>query len=154
MRQAIDLRRKKLDSFFNRASHGAIPEELQADLARLGAILICGFVERSVELIILDRLSTRAHPRVLNFIKSYFKRGTNYDCAAMCRMLERFDVNWSNKFKRFLDSRPILNESLDSVYTLRNSIAHGGDANRGLRGIMELHEAAVNIIDGLIESTT
>ena len=64
-----------------------------------------------------------------------------------------YDINWSNKFKAFLKLNPVLNESLDSVYTLRNSIAHGGDGNRGLRGINELYEAAINIIDGLIEAT-
>ena len=68
-------------------------------------------------------------------------------------MLERFDINWSTKFKTFLDLKPFLNESLDSAYTLRNSIAHGGDANRGLRGIMELDEAATLVVDGLIDST-
>ncbi len=59
MRHAITSRERKLDDFFVRANK-LTDDELKSDLARLGAVLVCGYVERCVEVIILDRLTTKA----------------------------------------------------------------------------------------------
>lgn len=153
MRQIIDSRTRKLDSFFRRTSEAGLQEEMQTDLARLGAVLICGYVEQCVAVVIIERLKTRAQPRVLNFVKSHFRRGTNYNCKAIMELLDRFDPDWSRRFKEFC----LVNEShvvmLDSAYFLRNSIVHGGDASRGMTGVKELYDSAQNVIDALIDAT-
>src|ERR1700722_13009698 len=109
-------------------------EEIQSDLAKHGTILICGFIERSVELVIMDHVTDRAHPRVASFVKGHFRRGTNYDCEAIAQLLDRFDLQWGKKFRNFTNSRDDLVQSVNSVYTLRNSVAHGGSGNRGIKG--------------------
>ena len=98
MRHAIKNRERKLDEFFLRAEN-VTDDELKSDLARFGAVLVCGYIERCVEIIVLERLTPRAQPRVLQFIKGHFKRGTNYDCEAICQLLTRFDQHWENKFR-------------------------------------------------------
>ncbi len=84
MQLVIDSRKSKLDAFFARAKSSDILEESRADLAKFGAVLVCGFVERCVEVVILQRLSGRAHPRITKFIQAYFRKGTNYECEAIC----------------------------------------------------------------------
>lgn len=153
MQHAISSRERKLDSFFLRASAKDISEEIQSDLAKFGAILVCGYVERCVETIILERLSNRAHPRITKFIQSFFKAGRNYDCEAICQLLERFDDTWSKSFRRFLSENDQLVTAISSAYAIRNPIAHGGDANRGLAGVKELYNASKATIVGLMEST-
>ncbi|NFV78885.1 HEPN domain-containing protein [Magnetospirillum aberrantis] len=153
MRFAIESRVKKLDSFFSRAGANSVDDEIRADMAKFGAILICGFVERSVEIIVLERLSGRAHPRITKFIQSYFKKGTNYSCEQIKQLLEKFDVNWSRNFKVFMDENGMVVDQLDSAYTLRNSVAHGGEQNRGLAGVRELYLAAKVVVDGVVSST-
>lgn len=153
MRLAIAARKKNLDDYFLRAGAKDIPEETRSDLARHGTVLICGFVERCVELIILERLSHRAHPRVIGFIKTHFKKGTNYNCEPICQLLERFDNAWAIKFRKFMTDNDNLVEALSSAYTLRNSIAHGGPANRGLSGVIELYDAASKVVEGLVKAT-
>ena len=115
-----------------------IEEEIQADLARYGAVLICGYVERCAEVIIIERLARKAHPRVINFVKSHFKRGTNYNCIAISELLERFDLDWARRFREFCDSNAQHVTEIESAYNLRNSIAHGGDATRGMAGVGKL----------------
>jgi hypothetical protein len=149
----LESRIRKLDKFFERAKAKTLDDEIRSDLARHGAVLVCGFIERSVEVIILERLSNKAHPRVLNFLKSHFKRGTNYDCEPIFQLLERFDTRWSQRFRKFLTENPSLAEQITSAYSLRNSIAHGGDANRGIAGVIELYDAAKKLVDGLIQAT-
>jgi hypothetical protein len=153
VRQVIDSRKRKLDSYFQRADDKALPEELMADLSKFGAVLVCGYVEKCVEIIILERLDRRAHPRVLSFLKTHFRRGTNYNCKAISELLERFDTNWARDFRDFCDANERHAASLDSAYALRNSIAHGGDANRGMKGIKELYNSAHAVVEALVQAT-
>jgi hypothetical protein len=152
MRHAIDSRERKLDAFFARAKHTG-DDELKSDLARLGAVLVCGYVERCVEIIILGRLSTRAQPKVLNFVKSHFKMGANYDCEAICQLLTRFDRDWETEFRLSITAHEQWSTSLSSAYALRNSIAHGGDGTQGLTGIEAFYTDSKNIVSALIDAT-
>jgi Protein of unknown function DUF262/RiboL-PSP-HEPN len=117
-------------------------------------VLICGFVERSVEIVIMEKIEQRAHPRVQKFIRGYFKTGTNYNCDAIAQLLERFDLEWSEKFRDLLKTRDDLIEALRSAYALRNSIAHGGTANCGLSGVQELYRSAKEVVAALGAATT
>jgi RiboL-PSP-HEPN len=122
-------------------------------LARHGAILLCGYVERSVEVIVLDRLNRRAHERVMQFVKSHFKRGTNYDCEAICQLLERFDTAWARKFRAFVEANDAVKEGLSSVYTVRNSVAHGGDQSLGARRLVDLYVLCKQCVEAVVVST-
>ena len=75
MQHAIGSRERKLDEFFQRAKKKAPDDEVVSDLSKLAAVLTCGCVERCVEIVILERLTSRAHTRVLKFIQAHFKRG-------------------------------------------------------------------------------
>lgn len=151
---AIETRKQQLDTYFRRAADPAISDEVRSDLAKHGIVLVCGFVERSVETIIMEKIAQRAHPRVQSFIRGYFKIGTNYNCEAIAGLLERFDVGWSTKFRAFLKIRDDLVEALRSAYDLRNSIAHGGTGNRGLSGVQDLYASAKAVVDGMETATT
>jgi hypothetical protein len=153
VRHSIDLRKRKLDTFFKRVEDRNLDEQLVADLSRFGAVLICGFVEKCVEVVVLERLKNRAHPRVITFLKSHFRRGTNYDCKAIEQLLIRFDPEWAERFQTFCSQNEAHAEALDSAYALRNSIAHGGDGNRGLNGIKQLYSSAQEIVEALIWAT-
>jgi hypothetical protein len=150
----IESRKRQLDEFFRRAAEPGLPEEVRSDLAKHGIILICGFVERSTETIIMEKVAQRAHPRVQKFVRAYFKIGTNYHCDAIAQLLERFDLDWGSKFRAVLKNRDDLVEALQSTYSLRNSIAHGGMANRGLLGVIELYRLAKEVVDETERATT
>lgn len=150
---SVENRKKSLAAYFKRASAPDISEEIRSDLAKYGTVLVCGFIERCVEEVILERLQKKAHNRVLNFIKTFFKKGKNYDCESICQLLIRFDKNWELNFREFIEKNEELKTHISSAYTMRNAIAHGGNANRGLEGVKDLFEAAKKIVDGLIEHT-
>ena len=149
---AINQRFERLERQINLAC-SVDDEELSANLSRFGTVLICGFVERSVEVVILERLGKKAHPRIIKFVKSSFKRGTNYNCNAICQLLERFDLSWRDKFREFMNNNEKEVEALSSTYNMRNSVAHGGDANISSTILKERCLDAKKIIDALISST-
>ena len=127
--------------------------EISDALRKYCTVLICGFVERSVEVVVLQRLKSRAHPRVLSFVKSHFKRGTNYDCNTMCRLLERFDAGWKTSFEEFLMQHEREVEGLSSVYSVRNSVAHGGSGSISSQSLRQRCADAKIIVDGIVDAT-
>lgn len=153
MQHALDSRTRQIDSFIIRLNAADIPEDIKAALARHGAVLLCGYVERSVEIIVLDRLSRRAHERVIQFVKSHFKRGTNYDCEAICQLLERFDTSWAKKYRKFIETNDAVKEALTSVYTVRNSVAHGGDQSMGARRLADLYVLCKEAVEAMVAAT-
>ena len=148
----LEQRKRALDTFFARAKQVS-DDEIKADLAKLGAVLICGFVERSVEIVVMDKISRRAHDRVKSFVKSHFKKGTNYDCPAICSLLERFDSQWAKKMKKWVDANQGPVVSLSSVYGLRNSIAHGGGQSSSLLRIIAYADDCKAVVDAMLDAT-
>jgi RiboL-PSP-HEPN len=149
----VESRERKIDAFFERVKRSNLDEETTSDLSKFAVVMICGYIERSVELVIVERISKRAQPAVVSFVKSYFKRGTNYDCEPIRQLLERFDKKWAEKFEEFLSKNGSVRESIGSAYTLRNSIAHGGEASRGLQGVLAIFVDAKCLVKALIDST-
>ena len=149
---AIEEKFKVLEQSIELACN-ATDEEVAANLRRYGTVLICGFVERSIEVVLLERLRPRAHPRVLNFVKSYFKRGSNYNCETICQLLERFEPKWKNNFRAFMDTNEKEVDALSSTYSVRNSVAHGGSAGINATTLRERRDDAKRIVDALIRAT-
>ena len=102
----------------------------------------------------LHRFINRAHPRVLNFIKSYFSRGTNFDCSAIEQLLNRFDPEWYRNFKQFVEANSNVQEGISSCYSVRNSVAHGGTMSVGTKRLGEFLELSKQLIDGVIAATS
>lgn len=153
MKSAISSRQATLETYINHVCQRGVDELTQSHLIKFGAVLVCGYIERSVEVIILERLDRRAQPRVIQFVKSHFKKGTNYDCSAIESLLQRFDEGWYNNFHSFVEKNPDIKEIISSCYSVRNSIAHGGSANIGQQRLRELFSAGKTLVDALVEST-
>jgi RiboL-PSP-HEPN len=131
-----------------------VSERIQSYLFRFGTVLICGNVERSIEIIILERLAARAHPRVLSFVKSHFQRGINFDCNAVKQLLQRFDADWYRAFNAFVENNPHVEEGIVSCYSVRNSVAHGGTMGVGKKRLQELLELSRIYVNAIVECTS
>ncbi|WP_143132007.1 HEPN domain-containing protein [Methylobacterium sp. 174MFSha1.1] len=153
MQYQLDSRFVALKKYVNYACASQESDEIKGNLYRFGTVLICGNIERCVEIITLERLAHRAHPRVLNFVKSHFKRGNNFDCGAIIQLLNRFDPNWAKSFEKFLESNIDVTDGISSLYVVRNSVAHGGAQSVGSQRLTELYEVSQRLINGLVEAT-
>ncbi|HVI32671.1 HEPN domain-containing protein [Phenylobacterium sp.] len=153
MRRQLESRVDQIERFIARAHDKDVPDDVRAALARFGAVLVCGFVERSVEIIVTERLKYRAQDRVLNFIKTHFQRGTNYDCEAISQLLARFDPEWYRRFCAFVESNDDVREGISSAYGVRNSVAHGGSNSMGLNRLREIFEMSKQLVEGLVRAT-
>lgn len=145
----VRSRTDALRKYVQRVTDPSIPSQIASDLFKFGAVMTCGTVERCVEVIILERLAKKAHPKVLSFVKSHFKRGTNYDCDAILELLGRFDEKWRSDFETYLVQNPALGASLTSCYAVRNPIAHGASASLGGARLKKLADDAILLIEAL-----
>lgn len=153
IRLSIDSREAALAELIARSSNADVPEDVQATMRVFGVVQICGYIERSIEVVILARLEKRAHPRLLEFVKSYFKKGTNFRCSVIKSFLERFDTSWARKYQDFIDENDDVSELVNSAYTLRNQAAHGNSINLSDRRLNDFFEGAKKAVQAVIDST-
>lgn len=149
----LDMRFKQLQAYVEKTCLEASSDEMRGHLYKFGLILICGYIEQSVRIIVMERLDKRAHPRVLNFVKSHFERGMNCNCATIEEILGRFDIGWRDRFCEFLNDNPDVRDGVASCYAVRNSVAHGGAQSLGSARLNELLQIGRRLVEGVVEAT-
>lgn len=153
MRLPINSRETALNGFILRCSAVDVPEDVRSSMRVFCVVQLCGYIERSVEIVILARIESRAHPKLIEFVKSYFKKGTNFRCSVIKSFLERFDTGWARNYQDFMDKNDDVVELVNSAYTLRNQAAHGSSVNLSNTRLNELFEGAKRAIQAAIDST-
>ena len=121
-------------------------DELTASyLSRLGSVLVCGNLERCLEIVITERFSRFGH-QIPSFFRSFFKRGTNYDCDEIKQFLFKFDKGWGEAFESYIASNSHVKEGLNSCYAIRNAIAHGGSQSLGPRTLKQYFDVSFELV--------
>lgn len=146
----VEQRFIALERLVNKANEKGLDEEQASYLSRLGSVLVCGNIERCVEALVVNRVSANSSKQAAAFLKSYFKRGVNYDVEAICQLLFKFDGEWGKKFERAIMQD--VKESITSCYSVRNSVAHGGGGSLGPRTLKQYFEASLTLIAELDKS--
>jgi hypothetical protein len=146
LRFEIEQRFFELDKLIAVAGNKSVDEETAAYLCKLGCVLVCGTIERCVEHLVVERVGGRAQPRIASFLKTHFKRGTNYDCEAIQQLMFRFDSEWGHDFKAFVESNDRVKEGVASCYAIRNSVAHGGGQSVGPKALKDYYDASLTLV--------
>ena len=146
---AIENRFRDVEKLVIAAQAKDLDPEIAAYYCKLGCVMICGAVERSVEVLITDRVGGKSAPQIKSFLKSFFKRGTNYDCEEISNLLYKFDTNWGDKFKTFISKNDQIKAGVSSCYAIRNSIAHGGPQSLGPKILKQYYENSFDLIADL-----
>ena len=146
-RQKIISRLQEIDDFIQ-----LIETERDDDkrnlLIRLCCIRISGNIERCIEIIFTEYLDRRSHPRIKNFVKKVFNKGTNYKSQKIVNMLGSFDTDWGAQMTSFLDQSE-RRDRMNSIYNNRVQIAHGHSVSlttSRLKEFNEVHREVINMI--------
>lgn len=123
---AIESRFREVERLVLAAQTKNLDPEVASYYCKLGCVMICGTIERSIEALVAERIGGRSVPQVSSFFRSFFKRGTNYDCEEISKLLYKFDSRWGKDFKNLISKNEQVKSSVSSCYFVRNSIAHGG----------------------------
>ena len=135
---------KRVENLLARA--GAVSNiEVQADLARLGCVQLSGFLEHVLYDLILAWASRRVEPRVQQYLERQLERFQNPKSEKIAQLLGQFDEQWKREYEE-LENR----DAIDSVVSLRNSIAHGENTGVGLVAMKDYIARIRPIVDWLI----
>ena len=122
--QAIRSHQQRLDATFSRASQLNSDAELLSDFAKYLCVLVSGFVEKSFSEIALEHAKLSGSKSLQRYIERHTKNFTNANSDKILKFLGSFDPFWQKQMESFLVDEK--KAAIDSVYGLRNSIAHGG----------------------------
>jgi hypothetical protein len=125
---------QRIDFLFRKAASVADKAE-QAEWAKYLCILVSGFIEESLRVLLEEYTRKRATPVIQNFVSGEIKDITNCKTSKIAVVLQRFNPKWENDFLSEIQAKSRVDDeiknSVDSVITNRHQIAHG--KNIGLR---------------------
>lgn len=143
---AVQSRFREVEKLVVVAQGKGLDDETASYFCKLGCVMICGAIERSVEILITDRVAARSAPQVASFFKSFFRRGTNYDCDAIQKVLFKLDKGWGHAFEDFIGINEQVRSDISSCYAMRNSIAHGGTPSLGPKILKQYFDSAFTLV--------
>lgn len=146
MNISIENRLREVEKIVSAAQARGTDPEVAAYYCKLGCVMICGTIERAVEIFIVERVGGRSSPQVNSFLKSFFKRGSNYSCDDISDLLYKFDSKWGRQFNEFVDQNEQVKSGVSSCYAVRNSIAHGGTQSLGPSTLRQYYENSLTLI--------
>lgn len=117
-------REQRLDAAFTRIN--SLPSdnfELRADFARYLTVLVYGYLEQSVQQLLITYIAQSSPPPVARYAESQLERRRNIKANTLLQLLEEFDIEWRNACEDKLDERR--RTAIDTVTNNRNQIAHG-----------------------------
>ncbi len=134
-----------LDATFRRATGLQGDAELLSDFARYLCILVSGFLEQSVQELVLEYARRTASPAVQRYVASRIRGFTNANAQRLLDLVGSFDPDWRIDLEIYLvDERKA---AVDSVIDLRNTISHGRYAGVTMSRITEYYKHVRNVID-------
>lgn len=100
-------------------------EESKSHWCRYICVLLCGFIENSVKIMIRNYVKKLSHTTVSNYVGTSIKNITNINDEKLKQIVGSFHKEWREKLEEMLSDEH--KEAFDSVYANRNRIAHGKD---------------------------
>jgi hypothetical protein len=119
--------------------------EVQADLARLACVQLSGFIEHVLYDLILAWACNRADSRIQLYLEKELERFQNPKSEKIAQLLGRFDDQWKREYEALANR-----DAIDSVVSLRNSIAHGENTGVSLAAVKDYLSRIRPIVDWLI----
>jgi hypothetical protein len=138
--------KQRLDATFERVKDLQYDPELQSDFAKYLCVLVSGYIERAMVELVLEHARGKGGPTLLRFVEQRTRTFTNANASRIQELLGSFDPAWRQKLEEniLIDG---WKDAVDSVVSLRNTIAHGGSVGLTYSRIGEYYRRAQNVID-------
>jgi len=144
-RLAIHSHQQRVDAVFARAASVSDDAETLADFARYLCILVAGFVEKSFSEIMLEHSRQCGSRSLQRYVERNTNKFTNANAEKILQLLGSFDPDWRVRMEEFLvDDKKA---AIDSIYGLRNNIAHGIPTGLTSARVMQYYDSAKKVIE-------
>ncbi len=146
--KSIVQRKQRLDSLFEKVRAIGDDSEVKSHWARYLCVLVSGFIEQSVRIILTEYASNKSHVRVSNFVDRQLRDLQNAKCDKLLDWVARFDPTWRTTIEGQMDDRLV--SAINSIVGNRHQIAHGHDVGLTYTQVKGYYDAVVEAIE-LIE---
>lgn len=120
---------------------------VQALLTYYACIRVSGFIENCVRTIFSDYAIPRSKDHVQAFVNEKLKRFPNPTWGEIVKLTRAFDEQWATNLKSRVNQQYL--DSLDSINTNRNAIAHGGTSGLTIHQLLQYYSDVVVLIEEL-----
>ena len=149
--QDLDLELQRLRTLIEQTSNATSDLNLMSHWGRYLCVMVAGFLEQSIQTIYQDFANRSAEdPRVARYVSRRLRRVRNPNAEEFLQTAGHFDNQWRLNLQDFFsgDARP--KEAINSIMSLRNNIAHGGNASIAPNTVRDYLERSVQVLE-LIE---
>lgn len=126
MRLRLETQERRLDELIE-LMDSIEDEDIKSHFSKYLCIKVSGYLENVVKTLISTYIDGTSPRPVQSFIKTKIKNTTNLSTDKVVVFLESFEKTWASEFETKLTDE--MSESLNSVVSNRNQIAHGGHDN-------------------------
>lgn len=151
--------RVQTNSRFDRLQHeinsifqSDIDDKYKSICYRYYCIRISGEIDRCIEIILSEYAKSRSTSQIASFVRSQFKKSTNYDSEKVVKVFGNFSEGWKNDVDSFLTDKN--REILNSLISSRNLLAHGnvvGISENTIRSHLRVARELIDTLVSLVE---
>jgi hypothetical protein len=142
---AVVRLKDRLDALFQKTTELPDSEEIRSHWARYLCVLVSGFIEESLLILLTNYTSRHADERLQDFIVHRLKRVQNAKHGVILDLLAQFDQSWKVSFEA--NTRGELADAINSVVDVGHKIAHGKSTGISIATISEYWTRVVRAIE-------
>lgn len=146
MRLQIENQERKLDKLLSDIST-VQDDELKAHLSKYFCVRISGYLENALKLLVANYSEGSSQKPVANYLQNDLKNVTNLSEEKIQKVLTKFSEDWCVNFKSKVSEQQL--QSLNSIISNRNSIAHGQQDNISYKVIGQYYSDLKEIVKAL-----
>lgn len=145
MVREIDAQRKRLDAMFERSRDLPDDPEIKSHWAKYLCILVCGFLENSVELCLAEYCKHRSNAQIQNYVRSQLYYFHNPRMDEIVKVFGVFSKDWQARIEA--ECRGELSDAVNSIVGNRHKIAHGGSVSLTIGGLHRYYQKALKVVE-------
>ena len=148
-KKEIASSRSRLKNLFEKVSLYNQDYETQSQWARYLSVLVYGYLERSIRILLINYCEKKAPPYVANYAERNLRRFQNAKLGKIFDMMGSFSPLWVAELER--NTTEEMKAAIESVVNLRHKIAHGENVGITYAGIKKYYQEILKFVE-LIES--
>ncbi|WP_414528732.1 HEPN domain-containing protein [Nodularia chucula] len=151
MNQSILAHRQKIDNLFEKVACFIEPE-IKSEWSKYLCILVSGFIEESLRVLLEEYCKNKASPNIQKFVTKQIESITNCKTSRITEILGKFSPIWQSEFTNKIGNE--IKDSIDSVVINRHQIAHGKSVGMSYHSVSNWYKnvkKAVEILEEVIK---
>ncbi|MBS3027347.1 MAG: hypothetical protein HCA25_09695 [Dolichospermum sp. DET50] len=157
MNPSILAHRQRIDNLFKKGTSFTEPE-IQSEWSKYLCILVSGFIEESLRILLEKYCENKASPNIQQFVTKQIGSITNCKTEKIRQILSEFSSNWESEFTNKIKEESKIDgeikNGIDNVIINRHKIAHGKSIGMSYHNISNYYKnvkKAVEILEEIIQ---